>query len=440
MRLVSEKVADDFIEQIDIKKITLFNGAMTGLYGINEGRTNDDEQHTLSLQLYYTDYYTFKCMVEVYHILRSIHDCFTNINKNNLQEFAPFLSSLGLGGFMIAEQENASNLLWVKRSNSIAAGNMWHFSFDETSSILKDSDKNGSGEIVYDHTTQAVKLNPSNYLNRALHEELGLEPESLSISGFLELGIIKSDRLEPEFLAFTSVRFYEKDSLMTQMDSFLKNAPDSKLEISRIEFSPLALGTRHYIGSLLTPEADYLADRLRIHYFSWKEDRTDIRHDKNIYVAPGATIGKSCVIENGCHISGGATIGDCCKIHRNVFIDENVNIGSRVKIQNNNSIYEGVTLEDGVFVGTNVSFTNDLYPRSIRKSDDKPVTKGDWTLYPTTIKKGASIGAGAVIRCGVTIGEWAMVGCGAVVVEDVPPGVTVVGNPARIIQSKEVLK
>ena len=106
-----------------------------------------------------------------------------------------------------------------------------------------------------------------------------------------------------------------------------------------------------------------------------------------------------------------------------------------MKIQNNNSIYEGVHLADGVFVGTNVCFTNDRYPRSIRRQDGLPARKGDWKLEETFVEYGASIGSGAVIRCGVTIGEWAMVGCGAVVIDDVPSGAIVVGNPARIVKT-----
>ncbi len=145
-------------------------------------------------------------------------------------------------------------------------------------------------------------------------------------------------------------------------------------------------------------------------------------------------IGTGCLIENYSTISDECEIGNYCKIHRNVFIDNGVKIGNYVKIQNNNSIYHGVTLEDGVFVGTNVCFTNDRYPRSINK-DGTPVTSKDWTLEYTHVGKGASIGAGAVIRCGITIGEWAMIGCGAVVTKDVPAGAVVAGNPARIIKN-----
>ena len=118
---------------------------------------------------------------------------------------------------------------------------------------------------------------------------------------------------------------------------------------------------------------------------------------------------------------------------RILYIGKNVVIGNRVKIQNNNSIYEGVHLEDGVFVGTNVSFINDRYPRAILR-DGRQVSSRDWELKETKVCYGASIGAGAVIMCGVTIGKWAMVASGSVVLNDVPDGAMVAGNPARIIK------
>lgn len=106
-----------------------------------------------------------------------------------------------------------------------------------------------------------------------------------------------------------------------------------------------------------------------------------------------------------------------------------VDLSKLVKIQNNNSIYEGVTIDDGVFIGTNVSFINDRYPRAVLP-DGRQVGPGDWKLEKTHVKYGASIGAGAVIMCGVTIGKWAVVAAGSVVLKDVPDGVTVAGNPA----------
>lgn len=82
-------------------------------------------------------------------------------------------------------------------------------------------------------------------------------------------------------------------------------------------------------------------------------------------------------------------------------------------------------------------FINDRYPRAIRP-DGQAATIDDWDMKETRVCYGASIGAGAVIMCGITIGEWAMVGAGAVVIEDVPTGATVVGNPARIIKTKDL--
>ena len=133
------------------------------------------------------------------------------------------------------------------------------------------------------------------------------------------------------------------------------------------------------------------------------------------------------------------TSGKNCKIHRNVYIGKGVNIGNLCKIQNNNSIYPGVTIKEGIFIGTNVYFTNNMYPRAILRSG-QAVSSEDWDRKETLIKYGTSIGSGAVIRSGVTIGEWAMIGCGAVVLENVPDGATVVGNPVHIITSKEIIK
>jgi acetyltransferase-like isoleucine patch superfamily enzyme len=120
----------------------------------------------------------------------------------------------------------------------------------------------------------------------------------------------------------------------------------------------------------------------------------------------------------------GAVIGRDGNICSHCFIENNVVVGDRVTVKCGVQLWDGVTLEDDVFVGPNATFTNDLHPRS-RKVAAK--------LLPTLVKKGASIGANATILPGLTIGEGAMVGAGAVVTKDVPPGVTVVGNPARIL-------
>jgi UDP-2-acetamido-3-amino-2,3-dideoxy-glucuronate N-acetyltransferase len=139
-------------------------------------------------------------------------------------------------------------------------------------------------------------------------------------------------------------------------------------------------------------------------------------------VEDGARIGAGTKVWHIAHVRNSATVGDECVIGRNVYLDANTVIGSRVKIQNNVSVYQGVTIEDEVFVGPCVVFTNDLRPRA---------QNPDWTITPTLIRRGASIGANATLICGITVGEGAMIAAGSVVTKDVEPYQLVRGNPAR---------
>lgn len=139
-------------------------------------------------------------------------------------------------------------------------------------------------------------------------------------------------------------------------------------------------------------------------------------------VEDGARIGAGSKIWHIAHVRSSAVVGDECVIGRNVYLDANAVIGNRVKIQNNVSVYQGVTIEDEVFVGPCVVFTNDLRPRA---------QNPDWTITPTLVKRGASIGANATLICGITVGEGAMIAAGSVVTKDVEPYQLVRGNPAR---------
>ena len=134
----------------------------------------------------------------------------------------------------------------------------------------------------------------------------------------------------------------------------------------------------------------------------------------------------------------GCTIGEQTRIGTFVEIQKNAAVGAHCKISSHTFICEGVTIEDDVFVGHGVVFINDRYPRAT--SDGKPQTEADWELVPTLVKRGASIGSGAVILCGVTIGEQALIGAGAVVTRDVPDHAVVVGVPARVTQEKEKME
>jgi UDP-2-acetamido-3-amino-2,3-dideoxy-glucuronate N-acetyltransferase len=126
----------------------------------------------------------------------------------------------------------------------------------------------------------------------------------------------------------------------------------------------------------------------------------------------------------------GCEIGDNSKVGSFVEIQRNARIGRNCKISSHTFVCEGVEIEDGVFVGHNVSFINDKFPRAAGE-DGSLLTDADWSVQPTRVKKGASIGTGATILCGVTIGEKAVVGAGSVVTRDVPAGAVVAGNPAR---------
>ena len=126
----------------------------------------------------------------------------------------------------------------------------------------------------------------------------------------------------------------------------------------------------------------------------------------------------------------GCAVGDGTRIGAFVEIQKNAAVGSRCKISSHTFICEGVTIEDEVFIGHGVMFINDRQPRAT--VNGRPQSEADWTVVPTRVRRGASIGSGAVILCGVTIGARAMVGAGAVVTRDVPDEAVVVGVPARV--------
>jgi acetyltransferase-like isoleucine patch superfamily enzyme len=130
----------------------------------------------------------------------------------------------------------------------------------------------------------------------------------------------------------------------------------------------------------------------------------------------------------------GCTIGRETKIGAFVEIQKNVVVGSRCKISSHTFVCDGVTIEDDAFVGHGVVFINDRYPRATAGGHLQ--TEEDWTVTPTLVRAGASIGSGAVIMCGVTIGRGAIVGAGAVVTADVPDGAVVAGVPARVRRSE----
>jgi len=149
-------------------------------------------------------------------------------------------------------------------------------------------------------------------------------------------------------------------------------------------------------------------------------------------IAPDVKLGKDVKIYDFVNLYG-CQIGDNTKVGTFVEIQKGAKIGSKCKISSHTFICEGVTIEDNVFVGHNVTFINDLYPKATTENGELQ-TDDDWECIPTLVKKGASIGSSATLLSGITVGERAIVGAGSVVTKDVPPDTIVAGNPAKIIR------
>ena len=137
---------------------------------------------------------------------------------------------------------------------------------------------------------------------------------------------------------------------------------------------------------------------------------------KTEQIGAGSRIWQFCVVLEG------ARIGRDCNVNAHCLIENDVNVGDRVTIKPGVQLWDGLRVEHDVFIGPNVTFTNDKYPRS--KTPPAAFTQ-------TVLRRGASIGANATIVCGVEIGEGAMVGAGSVVTKSVPAGELWYGNPAR---------
>lgn len=149
-------------------------------------------------------------------------------------------------------------------------------------------------------------------------------------------------------------------------------------------------------------------------------------------IAPDVKLGKNVRIYDFTNLYG-CEIGDDVKIGTFVEIQKGSKIGNRCKVSSHTFICEGVTLEDDVFIGHNVTFINDRYPRATNGTGQLQ-TESDWNCVATLIRRGASIGSGATLLCGITVGEDALVGAGSVVTKNVPAGAVVAGNPARVVK------
>ena len=149
-------------------------------------------------------------------------------------------------------------------------------------------------------------------------------------------------------------------------------------------------------------------------------------------ISDDVVLGRDVAIYNFVNLYG-CEIGDGTKVGSFVEIQKGARIGRNCKISSHTFICEGVHVEDDVFIGHGVNFINDKYPRATNE-DGHLQTEADWKVLPTIVRRGASIGTGAVILGGIVISERAIVGAGAVVTKDVPPRAIVAGNPARLLR------
>jgi len=149
-------------------------------------------------------------------------------------------------------------------------------------------------------------------------------------------------------------------------------------------------------------------------------------------IAPDVKLGKDVLIHKFVNLYG-CEVGDHTKIGCFVEIQKKAKIGKYCKISSHTFICEGVTIEDEVFIGHNVTFINDKYPKATN-GGGRLQTEEDWTVQPILVKRGASIGSGATILCNVEIGENAIVGANSLVTKNVPANSIVAGNPAKLIR------
>jgi len=154
--------------------------------------------------------------------------------------------------------------------------------------------------------------------------------------------------------------------------------------------------------------------------------------DPTIKISPDVKLGRNVKVNSFVNLYG-CRIGDNSRIGTFVEIQKGASVGRNCKIQSHSFICEGVTIEDAVFIGHNVTFINDKYPRATNPAGLLQ-TEADWNCTPTVVRKGASVGSGTVLLCGLTVGENAIVGAGSVVVADVPADSIVAGNPAKVLR------
>lgn len=419
-------VADNIISDLNNSK-TMFNADLTGVYNITETRTDDGK--VLSFYLYYTDYFTYKCMTVLYHILRSVKDCF-NINENNIVDYSPFLASIGLGGLIVCKQGDESFLMFSKRSSSASFEAIWHLSYDESVSVSKDCVR-GENSMIKIGEDNSLTIDPFCVYKRGLYEENGINVNQDDIScGIVSVGLLKGELIEIEILSYYEYLMDIDKEIHVEMLKLQDSYIDSYFEF-------LPIGKLYKLNEVLaTPESKYLSTLLNNMYNSYIGSRYDVERGNYVDIGINVNIGHYSSLGDLCKIGNGCNIGSRCELHRNVLIDDEVVIGHRVRIDNNNSIFYGIEIDNDVYIGQNVSFCTEKDSWKIVNDEEEGIKDENKHCFRIFVHKGASIGSGSIIKGGITIGENAIIRPGSVVVSDVPDDAIVTGNPAQFYKRK----
>lgn len=265
VNIVANMVACNLVLELKEGK-TIFNGAELGVYNINENRTTNSEKHCVEMQLFYSDYFTYKCMTEMYHILCSINDApFKLHNIYDVNKLAPFFCSLGIGGFLVADTKEGSSLLWRRRyTRSFSFDEIWHFPFDAIVNLQLDGVKDSRGclKVEKDNT---VYIDTDKLFHRVLSEEIGAVPTNLEQNrcGIFEVGIVKSERLEIEIFSHATIKLKQNDTPMGAVKKMYDHIDDAYTgfqQFSKMQF--LYFNEDVLLGKMLSPEAHAMFNRL----------------------------------------------------------------------------------------------------------------------------------------------------------------------------------
>ena len=285
--IIRRMVACGLLDNLKSGK-TVFNGAELGVYKIKDNRTTNTEHPLSEIDLYYSDYFTFKCVTKIYHFLSAIDESpFSIKNTQEINKLAPFLCSIGIGGFLDAVTNGSTSLLWKRHTNYLSATDIWHFSYDETISLLLDGVRDEKGQLFIGKDN-SVHIDTGRLLNRAIKEEIGASVHDLKQDSFgiFEIGIIRSERLEIEIISRASIKTNPSESPMGKIRKLFDNTDMGFQELSQMQFLPL--NDDLLLGKMLSPESYAIYKRIQQQVRDkdyWHENEIFIsysRHDSSI--------------------------------------------------------------------------------------------------------------------------------------------------------------